>query len=53
MMAFQQSFSDPPIAYRLMPFWFITYYKQSGWGREMGHDVLLHYTEVKSVCVKL
>jgi len=28
-------------------------YKQSGWGREMGKDVLELYTEVKSVCVKL
>lgn len=28
-------------------------YKQSGWGREMGHDVLEHYTEVKSVCASL
>jgi phenylacetaldehyde dehydrogenase len=28
-------------------------YKQSGWGREMGHDVLEHYTEVKSVCAAL
>ena len=28
-------------------------YKQSGWGREMGHEVLEHYTEVKSVCVAL
>lgn len=28
-------------------------YKQSGWGREMGHDVLESYTEVKAVCVKL
>lgn len=26
-------------------------YKQSGWGREMGHDVLELYTEVKSVCI--
>jgi len=25
-------------------------YKQSGWGREMGHEVLEHYTEVKAVC---
>jgi phenylacetaldehyde dehydrogenase len=25
-------------------------YKQSGWGREMGHEVLEAYTEVKSVC---
>ncbi|MBV8476773.1 MAG: aldehyde dehydrogenase family protein [Acidobacteria bacterium] len=25
-------------------------YKQSGWGREMGREVLEHYTEVKSVC---
>ncbi|MEX0777146.1 MAG: aldehyde dehydrogenase family protein [Phycisphaeraceae bacterium] len=28
-------------------------YKQSGWGREMGHEVLHHYTECKAVCVKL
>ena len=28
-------------------------YKQSGWGREMGHEVLNHYTEVKSVCAAL
>jgi phenylacetaldehyde dehydrogenase len=28
-------------------------YKESGWGREMGHDVLEMYTEVKAVCVKL
>lgn len=28
-------------------------YKQSGWGREMGHEVLNQYTEVKSVCVAL
>ena len=28
-------------------------YKQSGWGREMGHEVLELYTEVKSVCVQL
>jgi len=28
-------------------------YKQSGWGREMGHDVLELYTEVKSVCAAL
>jgi phenylacetaldehyde dehydrogenase len=28
-------------------------YKQSGWGREMGHDALELYTEVKSVCAKL
>src|SRR6202167_942400 len=28
-------------------------YKQSGWGREMGHEVLEHYTEVKSVCSAL
>jgi len=24
-------------------------YKQSGWGREMGHEVLNNYTEVKAV----
>jgi len=28
-------------------------YKQSGWGREMGHEVLHLYTEVKSVCIRL
>jgi phenylacetaldehyde dehydrogenase len=28
-------------------------YKQSGWGREMGHEVLENYTEVKAVCAKL
>lgn len=28
-------------------------YKQSGWGREMGHEVIEHYTEVKSVCSAL
>jgi phenylacetaldehyde dehydrogenase len=28
-------------------------YKQSGWGREMGHHALELYTEVKSVCVGL
>jgi len=28
-------------------------YKQSGWGREMGHEVLKNYTEVKSICAAL
>jgi phenylacetaldehyde dehydrogenase len=28
-------------------------YKQSGWGREMGHEVLEQYTEVKAVCVAI
>ncbi len=28
-------------------------YKQSGWGREMGHEVLENYTEVKSVTIGL
>jgi phenylacetaldehyde dehydrogenase len=28
-------------------------YKQSGWGREMGHQVLDAYTQTKSVCVRL
>ncbi len=28
-------------------------YKQSGWGREMGKEVLELYTEVKSVCTRL
>ncbi len=28
-------------------------YKQSGWGREMGHEVLNNYTEVKAVTTYL
>ncbi len=28
-------------------------YKQSGWGREMGHDALNNYTEVKAVTIAL
>jgi len=28
-------------------------YKQSGWGREMGHEALELYTEVKTVCAQL
>ena len=28
-------------------------YKQSGWGREMGHHALELYTQVKAVCTKL
>ena len=28
-------------------------YKQSGWGREMGHEVLNNYTEVKAVTGQL
>ena len=28
-------------------------YKQSGWGREMGHQVLENYTEVKAVTIAL
>ena len=28
-------------------------YKQSGWGREMGHKVLEHYTETKAVVIGL
>jgi phenylacetaldehyde dehydrogenase len=28
-------------------------YKQSGWGREMGHEALEAYTEVKAVCAQL
>lgn len=28
-------------------------YKQSGWGREMGHEALELYTETKSVCIQL
>ena len=28
-------------------------YKQSGWGREMGHDALELYTETKAVCAQM
>ena len=28
-------------------------YKESGWGREMGRDVLDNYTQTKSVCIKV
>ncbi len=28
-------------------------YKQSGWGREMGGDVLENYTETKAVCARI
>lgn len=28
-------------------------YKQSGWGREMGHEALENYLETKSVCLSL
>ncbi len=28
-------------------------YKESGWGREMGHEVLEQYTEVKAVCMPI
>ncbi len=28
-------------------------YKQSGWGREMGHDVLNLYTQTKAVCTRI
>ncbi len=28
-------------------------YKESGWGREMGHDALELYTETKAICTRL
>jgi phenylacetaldehyde dehydrogenase len=28
-------------------------YKQSGWGREMGHDALNNYLETKAICAAL
>jgi len=28
-------------------------YKESGWGREMGHEALNNYLETKSVCIQL
>ena len=35
------------------PAWPFGGYKQSGWGREMGKDVMEHYTETKAVAAKL
>ena len=35
------------------PAWPFGGYKQSGWGREMGKEVMEHYTEVKAVAAKL
>ena len=28
-------------------------YKQSGWGREMGHEVLNNYLETKAICASI
>jgi phenylacetaldehyde dehydrogenase len=28
-------------------------YKQSGWGREMGHDALNNYLETKAICAAI
>lgn len=39
------NFSDPA--------WPFGGYKQSGWGREMGKEVLEHYTETKAVAARL
>jgi phenylacetaldehyde dehydrogenase len=35
------------------PAWPFGGYKQSGWGREMGHEVMEHYTETKAVAARL
>jgi phenylacetaldehyde dehydrogenase len=35
------------------PAWPFGGYKQSGWGREMGKEVMDHYTETKSVAARL
>jgi len=35
------------------PAWPFGGFKQSGWGREMGKEVMEHYTETKSVAAKL
>jgi phenylacetaldehyde dehydrogenase len=35
------------------PAWPFGGYKQSGWGREMGREVMEHYTETKAVAAKL
>ena len=36
-----------------IPLWPFGGYKQSGWGREMGKEVMENYTETKSVAVNL
>ncbi|MGD9536348.1 MAG: aldehyde dehydrogenase [Alphaproteobacteria bacterium] len=35
------------------PAWPFGGYKQSGWGREMGKEVMEHYTETKAIAAKL
>ena len=35
------------------PAWSFGGYKQSGWGREMGKEVMEHYTETKAVAARL
>ena len=35
------------------PAWPFCGFKQSGWGREMGKEVMEHYTETKSVAANL
>ncbi|MGO4126713.1 aldehyde dehydrogenase family protein [Inquilinus sp. YAF38] len=35
------------------PAWPFGGFKQSGWGREMGHEVMEHYTETKAVAARL
>ena len=35
------------------PAWRFGGFKQSGWGREMGKEVMEHYTETKSVAINL
>jgi phenylacetaldehyde dehydrogenase len=35
------------------PAWPFGGYKQSGWGREMGKEVMEHYTETKAVAARL
>ena len=35
------------------PAWPFGGFKQSGWGREMGKEVMEHYTETKSVAINL
>jgi len=47
MRVYQEEIFGPVVTHR------IAGYKQSGWGREMGGEVLKNYLETKSVCMSI